>query len=151
MTTTTAAIAPLLGVESSHLTEREKNRARPLLCAWPAFLFELPAEPPRYRHGPRETFGKESFVRSRPPDGAFQLFLLDAREESRRRPSRSLSFFLSLTSLFSSPPPLSRTPQLLRVEKSFGTRKELAAIRTCTSHVSNMIKGVTKGFEYKVT
>ena len=40
--------------------------------------------------------------------------------------------------------------KLLRVEKSFGTRKELAAIRTTTSHVSNMIKGVTKGFEYKM-
>lgn len=38
----------------------------------------------------------------------------------------------------------------LRVEISFGKRKTLAAIRTCCSHVMNMIKGVTKGFEYKM-
>ena len=56
-----------------------------------------------------------------------------------------------LPSLFShSNPEKQQHHQVLRVEKSFGTRKELAAIRTTTSHVSNMIKGVTKGFEYKV-
>ena len=68
--------------------------------------------------------------------------------------SLSIAFFFSLTldlNTVSLPPPHPPPPQqLLRVEKSFGTRKELAAIRTTTSHVSNMIKGVTKGFEYKV-
>ncbi len=38
----------------------------------------------------------------------------------------------------------------LRVECHFGRRKSLASIRTCTSHVMNMITGVTKGFEYKM-
>lgn len=38
----------------------------------------------------------------------------------------------------------------LRVEKHFGKRKELSVIRTVTSHVSNMITGVTKGYEYKM-
>ena len=38
----------------------------------------------------------------------------------------------------------------LRVRKWFGIRKELAAIRTVCSHIENMIKGVTKGFRYKM-
>ena len=38
----------------------------------------------------------------------------------------------------------------LRVDCHFGRRKALASIRTCTSHVMNMITGVTKGFEYKM-
>jgi large subunit ribosomal protein L9e len=38
----------------------------------------------------------------------------------------------------------------LRVDCHFGRRKALASIRTCTSHVQNMITGVTKGFEYKM-
>ena len=38
----------------------------------------------------------------------------------------------------------------LRVDCHFGKRKALAAIRTCCSHVQNMITGVTKGFEYKM-
>ena len=38
----------------------------------------------------------------------------------------------------------------LRVRKWFGVRKELAAIRTVCSHIQNMIKGVTKGFRYKM-
>ena len=38
----------------------------------------------------------------------------------------------------------------LRVRKWFGTRKELAAIRTICSHIENMIKGVTIGFRYKM-
>ena len=76
-------------------------------------------------------------------------FSTRARRVDEDRLDCFLSFFRS--PLSSPPPPLSPTPQLLRVEKSFGTRKELAAIRTCTSHVSNMIKGVTKGFEYKVS
>merc|ERR1712121_101178 len=38
----------------------------------------------------------------------------------------------------------------LKVEKWFGTRKELAAVRTVWSHVQNMMKGVTLGFLYKM-
>ncbi|BDA50730.1 60S ribosomal protein L9 [Coccomyxa sp. Obi] len=38
----------------------------------------------------------------------------------------------------------------LKVEAHFSKRKALAAIRTCTSHVQNLIKGVTLGFEYKM-
>jgi len=34
------------------------------------------------------------------------------------------------------------------VEKWFGTKKEIAAVRTVCSHIENMIKGVTKGFQY---
>jgi ribosomal protein L6P/L9E len=34
--------------------------------------------------------------------------------------------------------------KLLKVEKWFGTKKELAAVRTVCSHIENMIKGVTK-------
>lgn len=32
----------------------------------------------------------------------------------------------------------------LRVDKWFGSRKELAAVRTVCTHVENMIRGVTK-------
>ncbi|XP_017773752.1 PREDICTED: 60S ribosomal protein L9 [Nicrophorus vespilloides] len=42
------------------------------------------------------------------------------------------------------------SPRLLKVEKWFGKKKELAAVRTVCSHVENMIKGVTKGFQYKM-
>lgn len=38
----------------------------------------------------------------------------------------------------------------LRVDIHFGKRKQLAGLRTVTSHVLNMITGVTKGFEYKM-
>ncbi|XP_050415041.1 60S ribosomal protein L9 [Patella vulgata] len=38
----------------------------------------------------------------------------------------------------------------MTVEKFFGTTKELATVRTICSHVSNMIKGVTHGFLYKM-
>lgn len=38
----------------------------------------------------------------------------------------------------------------IKVEKQFGKRKELAAVRTVCSHIENMIKGVTKGFSYKM-
>nr|CAG4652168.1 EOG090X0DNU [Triops cancriformis] len=41
-------------------------------------------------------------------------------------------------------------PDELQVSKWFGARKEIAAVRTVCSHVQNMIKGVTKGFEYKM-
>nr|UYR00241.1 ribosomal protein L9 [Plectrocnemia conspersa] len=42
------------------------------------------------------------------------------------------------------------SPRLLKVEKWFGTKGELAAVRTVCSHIENMIKGVTKGFQYKM-
>merc|ERR1711978_665357 len=38
----------------------------------------------------------------------------------------------------------------VRVEKWFGKRKELAAVRTVCSHIENMFKGVTKGYKYKM-
>jgi len=38
----------------------------------------------------------------------------------------------------------------LLVDSWFGTRKMKASIRTAVSHVSNLIKGVTKGFRYKM-
>ncbi|KAF2904198.1 hypothetical protein ILUMI_01974 [Ignelater luminosus] len=38
----------------------------------------------------------------------------------------------------------------LKVEKWFGTKKELAAVRTVCSHIENMLKGVTKGYQYKM-
>nr|CAG4648246.1 EOG090X0DNU [Moina brachiata]SVE93263.1 EOG090X0DNU [Moina brachiata] len=38
----------------------------------------------------------------------------------------------------------------LRVNKWFGKKKEIAAVRTVCSHVTNMVTGVTKGFEYKM-
>lgn len=38
----------------------------------------------------------------------------------------------------------------LRVTKWFGIRKELATVRTVCSHIENMIKGVTKGYLYKM-
>jgi len=36
------------------------------------------------------------------------------------------------------------------VEKWFGSKKELAAVRSVCSHISNMQIGVTQGFEYKM-
>ncbi|KAI9586144.1 60S ribosomal protein L9 [Glossina fuscipes] len=38
----------------------------------------------------------------------------------------------------------------LKVEKWFGSKKELAAVRTVCSHIENLIKGVTVGFQYKM-
>ncbi|GFT59450.1 60S ribosomal protein L9 [Trichonephila clavipes] len=38
----------------------------------------------------------------------------------------------------------------LIVTKYFGIRKELATIRSICSHIENMIKGVTQGYEYKM-
>merc|ERR1712047_11817 len=38
----------------------------------------------------------------------------------------------------------------VRVEKWFGKKKELAAVRTVCSHISNLINGVTKGYKYKM-
>lgn len=41
-------------------------------------------------------------------------------------------------------------PRTLKVEKWFGKKKELAAVRTVCSHIENMLKGVTKGYMYKM-
>merc|ERR1711935_393514 len=38
----------------------------------------------------------------------------------------------------------------IRVEKWFGKKKELAAVRTVCSHITNLISGVTKGYKYKM-
>ena len=40
--------------------------------------------------------------------------------------------------------------KLVQVEKWFGTKKEVAAVRTICSHIKNLIKGVTQGFKYKM-
>jgi len=40
--------------------------------------------------------------------------------------------------------------QRVRVEKWFGVRKQLAAVRTVCTHIENMIKGVTVGYRYKM-
>jgi large subunit ribosomal protein L9e len=36
------------------------------------------------------------------------------------------------------------------VQKWFGTKKQLALVRTICTHIQNMIKGVTKGFQYRM-
>lgn len=38
----------------------------------------------------------------------------------------------------------------LKVDLWFGTRENIAAIRTVCSHIENMITGVTAGFKYKM-
>jgi large subunit ribosomal protein L9e len=38
----------------------------------------------------------------------------------------------------------------LKVDVWFGNRENVATIRTVTSHIENMITGVTKGFKYKM-
>lgn len=38
----------------------------------------------------------------------------------------------------------------IKVQKWFGNRRELATVRTICSHIENMIKGVTLGFQYKM-
>merc|ERR1712076_138668 len=38
----------------------------------------------------------------------------------------------------------------VRVEKWFGKKKQLAAVRTVCSHITNLICGVTKGYKYKM-
>merc|ERR1712188_293360 len=38
----------------------------------------------------------------------------------------------------------------IRVEKWFGTSKELAIIKTVSSHITNLFIGVTKGFKYRM-
>ncbi|TRY74034.1 hypothetical protein TCAL_05042 [Tigriopus californicus] len=42
------------------------------------------------------------------------------------------------------------TKKTVRVEKWFGKRKELAAVRTVCSHITNLINGVTSGYKYKM-
>merc|ERR1712230_329091 len=39
---------------------------------------------------------------------------------------------------------------LIKVEKWFSLSKEQSAIKTCSSHIQNMIIGVTKGFKYRM-
>ncbi|KAG0723229.1 60S ribosomal protein L9 [Chionoecetes opilio] len=39
---------------------------------------------------------------------------------------------------------------IVTVNKWFGNRKEVAAVRTVCSHITNMVTGVTKGFQYKM-
>ena len=41
-------------------------------------------------------------------------------------------------------------PNVVKVEKWFGKRKELAAVRTVCSHITNLVNGVTKGYKYKM-
>ena len=36
------------------------------------------------------------------------------------------------------------SPKALKVEKWYGIKKELAAVRTVCSHIENMMKGVTR-------
>merc|ERR1711934_986859 len=38
----------------------------------------------------------------------------------------------------------------VKVEKWFAGSKELSVIKTCCSHIQNMIDGVTKGFQYRM-
>merc|ERR1712020_394107 len=38
----------------------------------------------------------------------------------------------------------------IKVEKWFGKKKQIAAVRTVCSHINNMFKGVTLGFQYKM-
>merc|ERR1711915_1134732 len=38
----------------------------------------------------------------------------------------------------------------IKITKWFGTRKQVAAVRTVCSHIQNMVKGVTKGYQYKM-
>merc|ERR1712193_480727 len=40
--------------------------------------------------------------------------------------------------------------ETVKVEKWFGKRKELAAVRTVCSHITNLCNGVTKGYKYKM-
>jgi len=38
----------------------------------------------------------------------------------------------------------------LQAEKWFGSRKDIATVRTVISHIENMMKGVTNGYRYKM-
>ncbi|XP_042210146.1 60S ribosomal protein L9-like [Homarus americanus] len=39
---------------------------------------------------------------------------------------------------------------VVSVDKWYGNRKEVAAVRTVCSHIANMVTGVTDGFQYKM-
>merc|ERR1711903_428121 len=39
---------------------------------------------------------------------------------------------------------------IIKIEKWFSLSKEQSAIKTCSSHIQNMIIGVTKGFKYRM-
>ncbi len=39
---------------------------------------------------------------------------------------------------------------LIRIDKWFGTKREIACVRTFCSKIENMITGVTKGYRYKM-
>jgi large subunit ribosomal protein L9e len=41
-------------------------------------------------------------------------------------------------------------PKEITVEKWFGNKRELAAVRTVCTHITNMFTGVIKGYEYKL-
>ncbi len=42
------------------------------------------------------------------------------------------------------------SPTKIVVTKVFGLKKEIANVRTIASHINNLVKGVTKGFRYKM-
>ena len=42
------------------------------------------------------------------------------------------------------------SPKKVAINKVFGLKKEIANVRTISSHINNMIKGVSKGFRYKM-
>ena len=45
---------------------------------------------------------------------------------------------------------VSKDGRELKVDMWFGNRLQIATLRTICSHIENMIKGVTKGFQYKM-
>ena len=45
---------------------------------------------------------------------------------------------------------LTKDKRKILVDMWFSTRKQMAALRTLTSHITNMFTGVTKGFQYKM-
>ena len=42
------------------------------------------------------------------------------------------------------------TKRKVKIEKWFGTKKEVAAVRTVGTHIKNLINGVVKGYKYKM-
>jgi large subunit ribosomal protein L9e len=45
---------------------------------------------------------------------------------------------------------LAKDGRQMHVQMWFSTRKQMASLRTLTSHVQNLITGVTKGYQYKM-
>merc|ERR1712080_529990 len=41
-------------------------------------------------------------------------------------------------------------PKTIKVEKWFGKKKQIAAVRTVCSHIKNLFKGTTQGYQYKM-